>query len=300
MAESRHTVLSVLRATEAWLQARGIEAPRRSAELLLGKVLGVDRLRLYLLHDRPLDPRERTAMRELVARRGRGEPVAYLLGSWSFRGLELEVGPAVLVPRPETEALVDLALAAAPPGARVVDLGTGSGAVAIAMALVRPDLQIVATDVSKNALAIAARNVERHGLGARVLLRAGSWWDACAGDAPFDVVVGNPPYVDPGRDDLLEPAVRAFEPPLALFAERGDPVSSYRAILAGLGAFLKPGGALVLETGVEAAALALALLRAWPGLRDCELRQDLAGKDRYLLARWLPAAGEVTAPVSPC
>src|SRR5690349_22848032 len=121
----RHTVMSVLRAAEGWFQGRGVEAPRRSAELLLGKVLGKDRLQLYLLHDRPLDQGELAAMRGLTARRGRGEPVAYLLGEWSFRGLDLAVGPDVLVPRPETEELVELALPLLPNGGRVVDFGTG-------------------------------------------------------------------------------------------------------------------------------------------------------------------------------
>ncbi|MBL8751985.1 MAG: HemK family protein methyltransferase, partial [Planctomycetes bacterium] len=153
---TQHTVLSVLRGAEEWLHKRGVDAPKRSAELLLGKVLGLDRLQLYLAHDRPLDPDERAAMRALVQRRGEHEPVAYLLGNWSFRGLELDVSSAVLVPRPETEELVDLALAKAPAGARVADFGTGSGAIAVALAAARPDLRVFALDASKNALAVAA------------------------------------------------------------------------------------------------------------------------------------------------
>ncbi|MBK8098260.1 MAG: peptide chain release factor N(5)-glutamine methyltransferase [Planctomycetes bacterium] len=280
-----HTVLSVLRGAEAWLRGRGVEAPKRSAELLLCKVLGVDRMRLYLAHDRPLDPTERAAMRDLTARRGRHEPVAYLLGSWSFRGLELEVSPAVLIPRPETEELIDLALAVMPPGAQVVDLGTGSGAIAIALAAARPDLHVLATDVSRNALAIAQRNIARHGLEPRVQLAAGSWWAATVGHGPFDLVVGNPPYVDPALPELLAAEVRDHEPPLALFSDHGDGASCYRAIVAGLGTHLRPGGHLVLETGVGAASRALAVLQACPDLQDVELRQDLAGIDRFLLAR---------------
>jgi release factor glutamine methyltransferase len=276
--------MSVLRAGEAWLEQRGVDAPRRSLELLLGKVLGLDRLRLYLAHDRPLAPAERAALRELVARRGRGEPVAYLLGSWSFRGLELEVSPAVLVPRPETEMLVDLALQDLPRDAAVVDLGTGSGAIAIAIAAARPDVRVVATDQSRNALLVAARNVERHGLSARIQLLAGDWWEACAGTGPFDLLVSNPPYVDPARTDLLAPAVAQFEPPLALFTGRGDPASSYRAILAGIAAHLRPGARLCCETGVEAAEPALAMLAAHPQLADVRLLPDLAGLPRYLSA----------------
>jgi release factor glutamine methyltransferase len=280
----RHTVLSVLRAAEGWFQGRGVEAPRRSAELLLGKVLGKDRLNLYLLHDRPLDQGELTAMRELTARRGRGEPVAHLLGEWSFRGLDLQVGPDVLVPRPETEELVSLALPLLAPGARVLDLGTGSGAIAIALAIEKTEISVVATDVSEAALAIARSNAARHGVAERVAFRQGSWWDACSGEPPFDLVISNPPYVDPDRPDLLGAGVREFEPALALFAERGDPLSSYRAILAGIGTGLKSGGTLLLEVGVDTGAPTLDLLRASVLLADAELLTDLGRQPRHLRA----------------
>ena len=285
MVTTTHTVMSVLRAAEGWLAARAIDAPRRSAELLLGKVLGLDRLALYLQHDRPLDGGERDAMRALLVRRGRREPVAYLLGEWSFRGHPLEVTPAVLIPRPETEELVDHALPLLPPRARAVDLGTGSGALAIAIALARPDVEVVATDVSQNALQLAERNVVRHALAARVRLRHGSWWEACAGEAPFDLVVSNPPYVDPARPDLLADDVREFEPPLALFCERGDPGSCYRAIAQGLAEHLRPGGAVVVETGVGADAAALAALQSCAQLRDVAVHPDLAGVPRFVVGR---------------
>ncbi|MGE3171237.1 MAG: peptide chain release factor N(5)-glutamine methyltransferase [Planctomycetota bacterium] len=285
MTTDSHTVMSVLRAAEGWLAQRGVDAPKRSAELLLGKVLGLDRLKLYLQHDRPMGEPERAAMRALLARRGRHEPVAHLLGSWSFRGFEIEVSPAVLIPRPETEELVDLALARLAPGARVVDLGTGSGAIAVALASERDGATVVATDVSRNALAVAARNVARHDLGERVALRHGSWWDACADDAPFDLLVSNPPYVDPDRPELLEATVRDFEPPLALFTAPGDPGSCYREIAAGIAAHLRPGAAVVLETGVGASDAALAVLRATPELDDVALLADLAGQPRFVVAR---------------
>ncbi len=280
-----HTVLSVLRAAEGWFGQHAIEAPRRSAELLLGKVLGLDRLQLYMQHDRPLTDEERDAMRALTLRRGKREPVAHLLGSWSFRGLELEVSPAVLIPRPETEELVDLVLANAQPGARIVDLGTGSGAIAIALAVARPDVVVHAVDLSKNALEIAARNVQRHGIADRVSLRHGSWWEGCRGEAPFDVLVSNPPYVDPGRPDLLAEDVREFEPPLALFTEAGDPASCYRSIVDGIEANVKPGGFVAMETGVGASDAALAAMQTSPALERAELRKDLAGLDRFVVAR---------------
>lgn len=283
-ADGQHTVLSVLRGAENWMAQRGVEAPRRSAELLLGKVLGASRLQLYLDHDRPLDAAERAAMRDLVRRRAAGEPVAYLLGSWSFRGLELKVGPEVLIPRPETEQLVDLALERAPKGAAVLDLGTGSGAIAVAIASARADVRVLAVDVSQNALAVAAANVARHGLADRVALACGSWWRAVPPGAAFDLVVSNPPYIDPAAPAGLAADVRASEPPLALFTPPGDVVACYREIVAGLAAGLRPGAWFVAETGVGASGPALALLRAQPFLVGVELCCDFEGIDRFLMA----------------
>jgi release factor glutamine methyltransferase len=280
-----HTVLSVLRGAEAWLERRGVEAPKRSAELLLGKVLGLGRLQLYLAHDRPLDPKERAAMRTLVARRGEHEPVAHLLGSWSFRGLELAVSPAVLIPRPETEELVELALAHCPTAARIVDLGTGSAAIAIALAKARADVQVLAVDQSADALAIAAANVQRHGLADRVELRSGSWWSAVPAAAAFDLVVSNPPYIDPADPQGLAADVHRFEPAAALFTAPGDPVSCYRAIGLQLASRLLPGGWFVAETGGTASAPALQWLQQLPGFDEVSLRADLAGQPRFLVAR---------------
>lgn len=280
-----HTVLSVLRGAEAWLHKRGVDAPKRSAELLLGHVLKLTRLQLYLAHDRPMDEQERAAMRALLARRGEGEPVAYLLGSWSFRGLELAVSPATLIPRPETEEVVGHALERLPAGGTALDLGTGSGAIAIALASARPDARVVAVDQSQNALAVAAANVARHGLGERVALRHGSWWEPIADDERFDLVVSNPPYIDPEQREGLAADVAAFEPPLALFSAAGDALSCYRPIVAGLERHLRPGGWFVAETGVGASEPALALLAAQPFLADARLLPDLAGIGRVLLAQ---------------
>lgn len=280
----QHTVLSVLRGAETWLERRGVDACKRSAELLLAHVLGMNRLQLYLAHDRPLDERERAAMRALLARRGEHEPVAHLLGSWSFRGLELAVSASVLVPRPETEELVDLALERARPNARVLDLGTGSGAIALALAAARRDLRVVATDVSQNALAVAAANVQRHALAARVELRCGSWWEPIAAGETFDLVVSNPPYIDPRASEQLAADVRAFEPPLALFTAPGDVASCYRAIAAGLAAHLAPGGSLLAETGVGASEPARAAFVAAACLANVQLVRDAAGIERFVIA----------------
>lgn len=284
-----HTVMSVLRGAEGWLAKRNTESPKRSAELLLGKVLGLDRLELYLEHDRPLNEAERTSMRELMVRRGDGEPVAHLLGSWSFRGHELEVGPSVLIPRPETEELVDIAIDklgdAGGAGKRAIDLGTGSGAIAIALALEVPELEVLATDASQNALAIARSNAGAHGLADRLQFAHGSWWEAVPTGETFDLVVSNPPYIDPKAPDGLEDEVKRFEPPLALFSAPGDVASCYRELAGGLEQHLRPGGWFVAETGVGADEASRDVFAALPFLQHVELRDDLAGHARFVIAQ---------------
>ncbi|MEC8253740.1 MAG: peptide chain release factor N(5)-glutamine methyltransferase [Planctomycetota bacterium] len=283
----QHTVMTVLRASEGWLEKRGVDAPKRSSELLLGSVLGVDRLQLYLDHDRPLDEQERAAMRALLVRRGEGEPVAHLIGSWGFRDLELEVGPAVLIPRPETEELVDVALQllGEREGVDVLDLGTGSGAIAIAIASERPGAQVLAVDCSQNALAIARSNAAGNDVGERVAFAHGSWWDAVEPGRTFDLVVSNPPYIDPSSAEGLADDVKRFEPPLALFSAPGDPASCYREIAAGLAAHLKPGGWFIAETGLGAAEPSREVLATTAAMGSVELRGDASGKPRFLLAQ---------------
>ncbi|MBK8977434.1 MAG: peptide chain release factor N(5)-glutamine methyltransferase [Planctomycetes bacterium] len=281
------TLGAVQAASIAWLERRGVDAPRRSVELLIQHALGLDRLHVYLQHDRPLTPSELATLRELVRRRGAHEPVAHLLGAWEFFGLELEVTASVLVPRPETEEVVARALAELPADseARIVDLGTGSGAIAIALAVERPGVSVVAVDVSADALAVAARNVERHRVGARVRLVEGSWWEPLRGAEPFDLVVSNPPYVDPARPELCADDVRRYEPGLALWTPPGQPAAAYEAIAAGLDVMLRPGGAVVLETGIGAAAAARAVLERCAVLTDVDLLDDLARRPRILVAR---------------
>lgn len=282
--------MSVLRASEGWLEKRGVDASKRSAELLLGGVLGVDRLQLYLDHDRPLDEQERAAMRALLVRRGEGEPVAHLLGNWGFRELELEVGPAVLVPRPETEELVDVALAllGEREAADVIDLGTGSGAIAIAIASERPGTQVLAVDCSQNALTVARSNAAGNNVADRVAFAHGSWWEAVSPPRTFDLVVSNPPYIDPRAPEGLAEDVKRFEPPLALFSAPGDAASCYREIAAGLAAHLNPGGWFVAETGLGAAEAARDVFAATASLQSVELRDDAAGKPRFVLAQRAP------------
>lgn len=281
------TVLGVLDAAEGYLRERGVAAPRLSIEWMLARVLGITRLQVYMAYDRPVSETEKRILREMVARRGQGEPLAYVLGDQEFCGLLLRVTDAVLIPRPETEGLVDLVREAVAENARGVDIGTGSGAIAIALCKLRPDLRMIATDVSETALAVARQNAEDLGVADRIEFACGDYWQALDGLDPVDFLVSNPPYVDPGRPDLLGEGVAAFEPALALFTPADDPAAAYRALVEGLAGRLRPGGLVFFETGVAADQAALATMQAVPELVDVELKFDQAGLPRYLLGRYL-------------
>lgn len=277
----------MLDAAGGYLSQRGVEAPRLSVEWMLARLLQISRIQVYMSHDRPLAAEELQQLRAWVARRGQGEPLAYILGDQDFCGLDLQVTPAVLIPRPETEQLVDHLAGQLPEGALGVDLGTGSGAIALALLQRRPDLAMWASDLSPQALAVARGNAERLGLSARLRLVEGAWWAAVPAGQDFDFVCSNPPYVDPELPELLADDVRRFEPELALFTPPGDPGAPYREICAGLAAHLRPGGWLALETGVGADQAALAALRACAVLDEGSvcLVEDAAELPRYLYAR---------------
>lgn len=249
------TVGEILPLSTRFLKERGSESPRLDAELLAADALGVRRLDLYLAPERPLTPAETDALREAIRRRGRGEPIAYIRGRRDFFGLEIAVSPAVLIPRPETETLVDAAIGWVR-GRRVeapviVDVGTGSGAIACALAANLPDARIVATDVSTDALAVAARNVATHGLADRVRLVACDLMSGLDdGDAP-DLVVSNPPYVAESDRPLMDDGVLRFEPHGALFSG-ADGTDATFALIDSARARLRPGGALIVEVGTPA------------------------------------------------
>ena len=274
------TVVELLRVTAPYLAKKGSASARLDAELLLAETLGLPgRVELYLQHDRPLTGGEVEGYRELVRRRSQGEPVAYLLGRARFYEEELEVTPAVLVPRPDTETLVEAALARLPAEAtgRLADVGTGSGAVAIALARKRRGLTVVATELSPTAAAVARRNVARYGLEARVQVVV---TDLLAGvDGPFDVVVSNPPYIA-ADDPRVEPGVRRFEPGLALFSGT-DGLDVIRRLLVDVPPRLAPGGALLVEVGAGQAPAAseVALAAGWTGVAA---RKDLSGIERVI------------------
>ncbi len=253
------------------------------AELLVAAALGLDRAQVLAFPERAVDAAAARRCLAWIGRRAAGAPLAYLTGRREFWGLELEVTPATLVPRPETETLVAAALARLPAGrpARVADLGTGSGAVALAIARERPEAELLATDRSEAALAVARRNAARLGL-ARVRFRAGDWCAALAGEPPFDLIVANPPYVALGDPALRADGVR--HEPRAALAAGPDGLDAIRRIVHCAPAHLAPGGWLLLEHGACQGAAVRALL-ARRGLVAVETLRDLAGLERVTGAR---------------
>lgn len=276
--------MKVLTWTAGKLGAKGVSSARLDAELLLARVLGCSRVQLYTGFDRPLEATELTAYRELVRRRLGGEPVAYLLGEQEFWSLPLVVDARVLVPRRDTEALVEAAAAEGKLRAakRILDLCTGSGAVAIALASELPEATVIATDVSADALAVARENIARHALEARVTLREGDLFAPVADEAPFDLIVANPPYVARATIDDLAPEVRK-EPRLALDGGP-DGLDLLRRLVADAPPRLTPDGAILLEHGFDQGPAVRALLEG-AGLVDVRTIQDLAGQDRVGFAR---------------
>jgi release factor glutamine methyltransferase len=269
----------VRRRSAAYLAERGSPTPRLDADLLLAHALGVERLDLYTGSERPLTPDELDRARALVARRGRREPVAHITGERAFRRLRLEVGPEVLVPRPETELLVEAALEAAAPGAAVLDWGTGSGAVALALADEGTALRVTALERSEAALARARANAAR--LGLAVEWRASDGFAALAGRR-FDVIAANPPYLSPADLEAGPPELR-FEPRDALVAGPTG-LEAIERLAAEAPDHLEPGGSLLVEVGEGQAAAAEAAFRA-AGLRDVGSRPDLAGVPRVVIGR---------------
>jgi release factor glutamine methyltransferase len=242
--------------------------------ILLCHALGLTRVALITQSERTLDAAEAATLGALVARRQAGEPIAYILGRREFFGLDFDVSPAVLIPRPDTELLVELALERLAPQGRVLDMGTGSGAIAVALAHHRADAAVCALDVSDAALEVAGRNAARHGAAVR-LLRS-DWFGALGADT-FDLIVSNPPYIAAGDVHLSEGDLR-FEPSGAL-TDHADGLSALRTIVAGAGAHLAPRGWLLMEHGYDQAAQVRALLDA-AGYTDVQSWRDLASIER--------------------
>lgn len=271
------TVADVLGRARGYLAGRGVDSPRLDAELLLADVLGCDRLALYTGFDRPLTTAELDAYRAFVARRGRREPVAYILGVRGFRNLVLHVGPAVLVPRPETEMLVEWGVEVAPPGAAVLDWGTGSGAIALAVTHERPDVVATGIDRSGDALAVARDNDP----DGRVEWLHSDGFAALSGRR-FDLILANPPYIAEEELTRLAPEL-AFEPREALVAGRGG-LECYEALAREAPAHLAPDARLIVEVGEGQAGEVQELLRS-AGFTELAVRADLAGIPRVVGGR---------------
>jgi release factor glutamine methyltransferase len=270
------TLADVLAGATEYLDARGVENARLDAERILARALGLARIELYTNHDRPLNEAERDAARELVRRRGEREPLAYVLGDWGFRRLTLTTDARALVPRPETEIVVERCLAllegiAAP---RVADVGTGTGAIALSLKQERPDAIVIATDLSAEALTLARHNAATNELSIE-LVQA----DLLAGvEGRFDLVVSNPPYVQPDELEALEPEVRDWEPRAAL-VDLGQTERLANEARSRLDNWL------VLEVHEDHARRTVGSLAAL-GYDAIRITPDLAGKERVVEARW--------------
>lgn len=281
------TLLEVLTKSTQWLEKRGLtDSPRLDAELLIAKALGLKRLDLYLQFDRPLAESERDAIRPLIQARGRHEPVAYLVGEREFWSLPFQVDERVLIPRPETEHLVEVALAHLRPmeAPRFVDVGTGSGCVALSILHELPKAEALLTDLSGGALDVARANAEALGLSERTAFREGDLLRALEpGDGPVAAVLCNPPYIVRG-DTSVESAVDRYEPGGALYVAGRDPLALATRLAGEAREVLEPGGLLALEVGAGSAPEAMARLVRL-GYEQVASQRDLGGHERIVHGR---------------
>ena len=279
------TVLEVLRKSTDFLEKKGVESPRLNAEWLIAHALGLSRMELYLKFDRPLIESELEVMRSYVARRGKREPLQYIQGQTQFHDLVLKCDERALIPRPETEQLVELVKDSGPEidqDLRILDLGTGTGAIALALAMHFPRSQVVASDASQDALDLAQENALLCGLQNRVDFRLSAWFEALADEGAFDLIISNPPYLSQRELDEAESEVKDFEPKFALVADN-DGKTDLLAIISGSFPLLKSSGTLWLETGIDQRESLLESCRE-VGYSDCEGLDDWSGRPRFIRA----------------
>ena len=280
------TVKRLLTWTTDFLKKKGSESPRLDAEVLLSHVLGWPRVQLYTHFEQDVEEEPRSAFRDLLRRRSEGAPVAYLVGRKEFFSLPLIVSPAVLIPRPDTETAVVVALDClkdkqAP---RVVDVGTGSGCLALAIAKHHLTARIVAIDISREALAIARQNAEALGLGDRIEFREGDLLAPVSEEVPFDLIVANPPYIRSADIAGLEPGVRDFEPHMALDGG-ADGLRVVDRMIGEVLSRLKPGGDLVLEIGSGQEVQVRGLISGREGFEASATIRDASNHPRVIHAR---------------
>ena len=284
------TIQKLLTWITDYLTQRTVDAPRLSAELLLSSVLGLKRIELYTQYNQPVTQERLEQLRGLVKRAGLHEPVVYLVGKTEFYSMEFEVTPDCLIPRPETELLVQRAiefLRRRSGPQQVCDLCTGCGVIAVAIAANVPDARVVATDLSAAALSVAARNVAKHELQDRVELLQGDLFEPVIPQldvTPFDLIACNPPYVSTVEYEALEKNVKDYEPRLALHAG-DDGLDVYRRLCEQVGQFLKPGGILLLEIGYTQGPAVRELLERANAFAEIRVEKDLQKNDRIVVAQ---------------
>jgi release factor glutamine methyltransferase len=287
------TLIKLVQWAAGYFESHHIDSPRATAEILLAHAIGAKRIDLYLRYDQPLNADELSRFKKLIKRRTNREPVAYILGHKEFWSMDLEVNRNVLIPRPETECLVEKALErlAADPHPEcktILDLGTGSGAVALAMASKNSQHLYVGTDISYEAIRIARRNSMRHGLGAKIRFMVADWFAAFDAKSDiFDLIVCNPPYIRSGDLKRLQPEIHVFEPVAALDGAK-DGLRCLRHIIQGAHLYLKPAGTLLLEMGHDQQAALKQIIDACGLYEDVRFYQDYSGYDRIVSMRKRP------------
>jgi len=281
------TVLEAIQKSTEFLAKKGVESPRLQAELLLAHLLKMPRMKLYLSFERALAPAETDALRELVKRRGRREPLQHITGSVSFCGLEIAVNRQALVPRPETELLAELGWqflsTLNPQPSTALDFGTGTGCIAIALAVKCPNAKITATDVSAEALALAGENVARHNVAGQIQFFRGDGFAAFSTDETFDLIISNPPYIPTGEIATLQPEVRDFDPRAALDGG-ADGLDFYRRSGREAKSFLKPDGRIMLEFGDGQDGAIRKIFEAEKWIVEA-VKEDYSHRARILIAR---------------
>jgi len=279
------TVLDVIQKSSDFLERKGVESPRLNAEWLVAGALGIDRMALYLQFDRPLMDAELSAMREYVKRRGNREPLQYVVGHWQFRDLTLKTDKRALIPRPETEQLVELIVEQldVDSSISILDLGTGTGAIALSLAMELPHVSVLALDRSEAAIELATENANQCGMHSRVAFRVSDWFSGLEENERFDLIVSNPPYLTEEEMRTAEPEVKDFEPRSALFSE-DDGLADLKTIIEGSYDRLSENGWLWLETGIGHRALLIALCEKL-GFQEARGVDDWSGRPRFVSAQ---------------
>jgi len=290
LAQPTWTILDLIRWTDERFRKEGLITPRLDAEVLLAETLGMDRVGLYTHFDQPVQPGELARFKKMIRRRLRHEPVAYIVGQREFWSLPFIVTPDVLIPRPETEILVMEALRVLSKPEqttrriRILEMGTGSGAIGVALAKELPAASVVATDLSEKALSIAAENALRNLVRERILFLQGDLFDTLEKGSIFDLIITNPPYIPQDYFTSLPPEVRDFEPRVALDGGK-DGLAFFRRVLPGVGKYLSPEGWFLTEIGAGQDQKIRQIAEASQDLDSFDIVPDLAGIKRVFKAR---------------